>query len=398
MLKKNHKYDILLIIRFKFRKLLIIKEEVINLFKKILRGLFTCIGMIIGYLVGEGLITSSYMNRNYNVSNNVAKIILIYTVSIIFFGLILFILSRWISEGITKLMEYFEKNIQKLSANEILFGAGGAIIGLIISSLIVNIFAKTTILIIVAVVISVIMAAIGADIGIRKRDDLLNLFANVRKSNLGRDKKGKNVLRCDPKVLDTSVIIDGRIFDICQTGFIEGSLIIPNFVLEELRHIADSSDDLKRNRGRRGLDILNKIQKELSMDVQIYEKDFPDIAEVDSKLLKLAQVLNGKVITNDYNLNKVAEFQGVPVLNINELANAIKPVVLPGEDMNIQIIKDGKESGQGVAYLDDGTMIVVEGGRRHIGENIDVTVTSVLQTAAGRMIFAKQKECLEKAN
>lgn len=398
MLKKNHKYDILLIMRFKFRKLLIIKEEVINLFKKILRGLFTCIGMIIGYLVGEGLITSSYMNRNYNVSNNVAKIILIYTVSIIFFGLILFILSRWISEGITKLMEYFEKNIQKLSANEILFGAGGAIIGLIISSLIVNIFAKTTILIIIAVVISVIMAAIGADIGIRKRDDLLNLFANVRKSNLGRDKKGKNVLRCDPKVLDTSVIIDGRIFDICQTGFIEGSLIIPNFVLEELRHIADSSDDLKRNRGRRGLDILNKIQKELSMDVQIYEKDFPDIAEVDSKLLKLAQVLNGKVITNDYNLNKVAEFQGVPVLNINELANAIKPVVLPGEDMNIQIIKDGKESGQGVAYLDDGTMIVVEGGRRHIGENIDVTVTSVLQTAAGRMIFAKQKECLEKAN
>ena len=368
------------------------------MFKKILRGLFTCIGMIIGYLVGEGLITSSYMNRNYNVSNNVAKIILIYTVSIIFFGLILFILSRWISEGITKLMEYFEKNIQKLSANEILFGAGGAIIGLIISSLIVNIFAKTTILIIIAVVISVIMAAIGADIGIRKRDDLLNLFANVRKSNLGRDKKGKNVLRCDPKVLDTSVIIDGRIFDICQTGFIEGSLIIPNFVLEELRHIADSSDDLKRNRGRRGLDILNKIQKELSMDVQIYEKDFPDIAEVDSKLLKLAQVLNGKVITNDYNLNKVAEFQGVPVLNINELANAIKPVVLPGEDMNIQIIKDGKESGQGVAYLDDGTMIVVEGGRRHIGENIDVTVTSVLQTAAGRMIFAKQKECLEKAN
>jgi uncharacterized protein YacL len=191
------------------------------------------------------------------------------------------------------------------------------------------------------------------------------------------------------------VIIDGRIFDICQTGFIEGTLIIPNFVLEELRHIADSSDNLKRNRGRRGLDILNKIQKELSIEVQIYEKDFPDIAEVDSKLLKLAQILNGKVITNDYNLNKVAEFQGVSVLNINELANAVKPVVLPGEEMHIQVVKDGKEAGQGVAYLDDGTMIVVEGGRKHIGEFMDVVVTSVLQTAAGRMIFAKQKDICE---
>ncbi len=193
-------------------------------------------------------------------------------------------------------------------------------------------------------------------------------------------------------MLDTSVIIDGRIFDICQTGFVEGPLVIPNFVLAELRHIADSSDDLKRTRGRRGLDVLNKIQKELNIDVQIYEKDFPDIKEVDTKLLKLSQVLNGKVVTNDYNLNKVAEFQGVPVLNINELANAVKPVVLPGEEMKVQIIKDGKESGQGIAYLDDGTMIVIEGGKRSIGQEKEVIVTSVLQTAAGRMIFAKQKE------
>jgi uncharacterized protein YacL len=226
----------------------------------------------------------------------------------------------------------------------------------------------------------------------------MSLFFSIKKIGTGREKKGKVVSKGDPKVLDTSVIIDGRIFDICQTGFVEGTLIIPNFVLEELRHIADSSDSLKRNRGRRGLDILNRIQKELSIDVQIWEKDFPDLSEVDTKLLKLAQTINGKVITNDYNLNKVAEFQGVPVLNINELANAIKPVVLPGEEMQIQIIKDGKESGQGIAYLDDGTMIVVEGGRKFIGETIDVTVTSVLQTAAGRMIFAKQKEYLEKVN
>ena len=192
--------------------------------------------------------------------------------------------------------------------------------------------------------------------------------------------------------MDTSVIIDGRIFDICQTGFVEGPLVIPGFVLNELRHISDSADGLKRNRGRRGLDILNKIQKELSIETQIYEEDFPEIAEVDAKLLKLAQVLNGKVVTNDFNLNKVAEFQGVPVLNINELANAIKPVLLPGEEMKVVVMKDGKEASQGITYLDDGTMIVVEGGRKFISEEIMVVVTSVLQTAAGRMIFAKPKE------
>ena len=161
---------------------------------------------------------------------------------------------------------------------------------------------------------------------------------------------------------------DGRIFDICQTGFVEGPLVIPSFVLDELRHVSDCSDSLKRTRGRRGLDILNKIQKELPIEVQIWEGDFPEINEVDSKLLKLTQKLDGKVLTNDYNLNKVAEVQGVTVLNINELSNAIKPVVLPGEDMKLTIVKDGKESGQGIAYLDDGTMIVVEGGRKYIGE------------------------------
>ena len=200
-----------------------------------------------------------------------------------------------------------------------------------------------------------------------------------------------------PKILDTSVIIDGRIFDICKTGFIEGKLIIPSFVLEELRHIADSSDSLKRNRGRRGLDILNKIQNELDIEVEIWEKDFPDIAEVDSKLLKLATVVSGKVVTNDYNLNKVAEFQRVPVLNINEMANAVKPMLLPGEEMNLLISKVGKEQNQGIGYLDDGTMIVVEDGKRYVGMTIYVIVTSVLQTAAGRMIFAKLKSVINKA-
>ena len=223
---------------------------------------------------------------------------------------------------------------------------------------------------------------------VKRKEELYYFVGNLRSSK----EKGKRELRgADPKILDTSVIIDGRIADICKSGFIEGSLVIPGFVLEELRHIADSSDLLKRNRGRRGLDILNKIQKELDFQVEISEQDFEDVAEVDSKLVRLAQVLSGKILTNDFNLNKVAELQGVAVLNINELANAVKPVVLPGEEMLVHVIKNGKEAGQGVAYLDDGTMIVVDGGKRHIGENIGVLVTSVLQTAAGRMIFAKPK-------
>lgn len=197
------------------------------------------------------------------------------------------------------------------------------------------------------------------------------------------------------KILDTSVIIDGRIADICRTQFLEGTLVIPEFVLEELQHIADSSDLLKRNRGRRGLDILNRIQKERDVKVLIYEGDFEDMTEVDSKLVKLAKVLGGKVVTNDYNLNKVCELQGVPVLNINDLANAVKPIVLPGEEMVVQLIKEGKEHGQGVAYLDDGTMIVVEGGRSYIGLTLEVVVTSVLQTSAGRMIFARPQSHAE---
>ena len=195
-----------------------------------------------------------------------------------------------------------------------------------------------------------------------------------------------------PKVLDTSVIIDGRIADICKTGFVEGPLVIPNFVLEELRHIADSSDALKRAKGRRGLDMLNIIRKELDIEVEISNRDYDDIAEVDDKLVRLAQDLYGCVVTNDYNLNKVATLQGVIVLNINELANAIKPGVLPGEKMVVTVVKDGKEQNQGVAYLDDGTMIVVENGRRFIGETIEVEVTSVIQTNAGRMIFGRPME------
>jgi len=195
-----------------------------------------------------------------------------------------------------------------------------------------------------------------------------------------------------PKILDTSVIIDGRIADICETGFLEGPLIVPQFVLKELQHIAGSPDSIKRNRGRRGLDILQRIQKNVDMTVRIVDHDFPQIREVDTKLVALGKALKGKVLTNDFNLNKVAELQGVPVLNVNQLANAVKPVVLPGEVMSVHIMKDGKEYGQGVAYLDDGTMVVVDNAKRYVGKHIDVVVTSVLQTTAGRMIFTRLKE------
>jgi uncharacterized protein YacL len=191
------------------------------------------------------------------------------------------------------------------------------------------------------------------------------------------------------RILDTSVIIDGRVADVCETGFLDGTLVIPQFVLKELQLVADSSDALKRNRGRRGLDILQKIQKMAGIDVMISDIDFPDVREVDLKLIELGRSLQGKIVTNDFNLNKVAQLRGVEVLNINELANSLKPVVLPGEFMKVFILKEGKEYNQGVAYLDDGTMVVVDNARRLIGKTIDIVVTSVLQTTAGKMIFGR---------
>lgn len=356
--------------------------------QKILRGLFTIIGLVLGFILGQWLLETDKLM--YFSSTTILKVLFLIF-STLFLGLITYLISPLFNSLITRVMNYLEDNIQKVPTVEILIGTFGAFIGLLISVPIVSLFNDTLIGKIIGVIAVLIVTAIGLDIAIKKKEEILGFLANIKKVGTTKEKKARTSFKGMPKILDTSVIIDGRILDICQSGFIEGELVIPHFVLDELRHIADSSDSLKRNRGRRGLDVLNKIQKELSIEVQITDKDFPDIEEVDSKLLKLAQFLNGKVITNDYNLNKVAGVQGVPVLNINELANSVKPVVLPGEEMTIQIIKDGKEQEQGIAYLDDGTMIVVEGGRRHIGEVMDVIVTSVLQTAAGRMIFAKQK-------
>lgn len=213
------------------------------------------------------------------------------------------------------------------------------------------------------------------------------------------DAKPQDVPRgraCD-KILDTSVIIDGRILDICKAGFLEGEMVIPAFVLDELRHIADSADPLRRNRGRRGLDVLNKLQNEIGCPVRIVQQDYGDVEEVDVKLLRLCREQGGAVLTNDYNLNKVAGVTGVQVLNINELAGALRPVVLPGEEMQVHLVREGKEPGQGVAYLEDGTMVVVENGRRRVGETLDVVVTTVLQTNAGRMIFSRVKAGEDRA-
>jgi uncharacterized protein YacL len=241
-----------------------------------------------------------------------------------------------------------------------------------------------------------VLGYLGVVIATRKGRDIVNMIARESRSVRNpqeprRRRRSKGGVEATPKIMDTSVIIDGRIYDIMKTGFIEGVTVIPDFVLVELRHIADSSDSLKRKRGRRGLDVLNRIQDEFGVDIYdtAGEKSLKEIPEVDVKLLKLAQIMNGKVVTNDFNLNKVAGINGVPVLNINELANNLKPVVLPGENMNLFLVKEGKENNQAVAYLDDGTMVVVEDGRRYISKNIDVTVTSVLQTAAGRMIFGR---------
>jgi len=286
-----------------------------------------------------------------------------------------------------------EERLFKLPVGDLLFGTVGLIIGLFVATLIgfaINSVQLPVVTEVLPIIFSIILGYLGFRLGFNKRDELLQLF--TRTGSASKKKASEQEVKLSQKLLDTSVIIDGRIADISETGFIEGTLIVPQFVLTELQHIADSSDTLKRTRGRRGLDILKRLQDERQSKVVIVDDDFEDIAEVDLKLVRLAKLMEAQILTNDFNLNKVCELHQVKVLNINDLANAVKPVVIPGEDMQVVVIKDGKEHNQGVAYLDDGTMIVVEGGRSYIGQAITVTVTSVLQTSAGRMIFAKPKD------
>ncbi len=318
---------------------------------------------------------------------------LIFLVVAVALAVVFYMASGKLIEVVMDALDRMELLLQRLTLYELIVSSIGLIVGLVIANLVtipikdIDIIGTPF-----SITANILFSCLGIAVATGKKNE--NLLDSIKGKPSGTASIGKS--SCEPKILDTSVIIDGRIVDICRSGFIEGELVVPSFVLDELRHIADSQDPLKRNRGRRGLDVLNVIQKDIKFPTRIENQEVNSDSEVDGALLKLTQKLGGKVLTIDFNLNKVANFQGVSVLNINELANALKPIALPGEEMTVQVVKDGKETGQGVAYLDDGTMIVIDGGRRHIGESLNVTVTSILQTAAGRMIFAKPKYSIER--
>jgi uncharacterized protein YacL len=302
----------------------------------------------------------------------------------IYYGFPIALIGLFIGFMVALFVIQIEESIRKVSLRVIFGGVVGMIVGLLIALMLaygLNFVSleKQQVLPWVYALLTCIMAYLGLLIGSKKIEEFSFLgFGQSRDSS-------------DHRVLDTSVIIDGRIADIADTGFLHGNLIVPRFVLDELQYIADSSDSVKRSRGRRGLDILNRMQRSVGINIEIMDQDFPKLKGVDAKLVALAKKMNAKIVTNDFNLNKVAELQGIKILNVNELANALKPVVLPGETMSVKIIKEGKEPGQGVAYLDDGTMIIVDHAQKHQGANVEVLVTSVLQTTAGRMIFSELK-------
>lgn len=341
------------------------------LFSGVFSGLLTLGIMSIkrAELMPEGIrrfLESSYLNKE-----------------IILFIIIFVIMYFTITIPLAKLsVRRLEEILNRYPMQEILMYIIGLGIGLYVASLSSNAFKMDKATAMGEVFVILLYFALGC-FGV--------YLVHIKKQEIKGwlSKTGDILNHMSPKILDTSVIIDGRILDIISTGFVEGKVVIPSFVLDELRHIADSSDVLKRNRGRRGLDILNELKATRMVCIEVMEIDYPELNEVDSKLLRLAQEIQGKVVTNDFNLNKVAKLQKVSVLNINDLANAIKQVVLPNEEMQVLIVKEGKEQEQGVAYLNDGTMIVVEGGKKLVGKTVKVVVSTVLQTSAGRMIFAK---------
>jgi len=303
-------------------------------------------------------------------------------------------LNAWLNSAVGLLagagIVYFEVRLKEVSLKRLIGAAAGSTLGILgafLISLVISRAAPSNEAFVPFIQVGLLlwMTYVGLVVGASK-GDMLNLSA------LGGLFGGEKTAKHQFKILDTSVIIDGRIADIAETGFLDGTLVIPQFVLRELQLVADSADSMKRNRGRRGLDILQRVQKMVQLNVQILEDDFPNVREVDMKLIELAKVYNCKIVTNDFNLNKVAQLHGVEVLNINELANALKPIVLPGEAMRVFILKEGKEYNQGVAYLDDGTMVVVDNAKKMISKTIDITVTSVLQTTAGKMIFGRFDE------
>ncbi|AUJ29214.1 MAG: PIN/TRAM domain-containing protein [Liquorilactobacillus hordei] len=325
-----------------------------------------------------------------------------FAVNILIGLAVMHIVSLFVTEPLERLIKRLENNLAQQNPYVIISTSLSVVVGLMIAALISTLVSRSQVFLlntVIPIVLMVIFGYLGYFVGKNHLDFFKKLMsrrlrAEKKVENVEDDtasvlerKTGDNFHRL--KLLDTNILIDGRIYDLVNTGFIEGTLIVPNFVLYELQYIADSADSIKRVRGRRGLDILNKLRDEKKVPVEMYEGDFDDIQEVDSKLIKLAKLLDAVVVTNDYNLNKVSEFQNVEVLNVNALAKALKPRVVPGEKMTVRVIKNGTERQQGVAYLDDGTMIVVEDGRYYLNTSIEVVVTSALQTDAGRMIFAK---------
>lgn len=347
----------------------------------IVRFIFMFVGGIGGYELGE-LLERSYLQKldpTYSVIGFIISILVCVGLG--------FVIGGAAGRYTAKLLNRFEVAIQDIPGTDLLMGAVGIIAGFLIAFLPSMILFRSYPGWVFALVLYAFCGVIGYIVAVQKKDDLLNFFRPSRSPQTAEKTSRATVAR----ILDTSVIVDGRISDICYSGFLEGELVVPRFVLNELQAIADSEDPLKRNRGRRGLEVLNALQRQDRVEVRIEEQDFPELAGVDSKLVALAKAMNLPVMTTDFNLNKIAELQGVRVLNINELSNALKPVVLPGESLTVSIIREGKEAGQGVGYLDDGTMVVVEGGKKLIGEEVNATVTSILQTPAGRMIFAALK-------
>jgi uncharacterized protein YacL len=356
----------------------------------LVRLIFMILGGAAGYALGE------LFKDTYLADFDSAYYIIGFIVSILVCVGLGFVLGGAAGRYVAKLLNRFQHAIQDVPGTDLLMGAIGVIAGFLVA------FLPSVILFrsdwgwfsdwgwMFVLIVYAVCGVIGYVIAVQKKDDLLNFFRPSRVHAAGGDEP--SAVAAPARILDTSVIIDGRITDICYSGFLEGELVVPRFVLNELQSIADSEDPLKRNRGRRGLDVLNALQRQDRVEVRIEELDFPELSAVDSKLVALAKSLNQPVITNDFNLNKIAELQGVRVLNINELANSLKPVVLPGESLILTLLKEGKESGQGIGYLDDGTMVVVEGGKKHIGREVETLVTSILQTPAGRMIFATLKE------
>lgn len=367
--------------------------------KKALYAFIFVLGALVGTQLGSWIINSGhlYQKLGINITSAFGKGT-VYILAAILFGFIFIIFIPFFAKLFKRIFTQVSKELSNTTFTQIGLVVGSLILALILSALLCLPFQSMNLpgwlLSIITIFIYATCIYVFISISMYKAPDAENFLKGLNPFDSESfkqrtSKKNSKIPIGVAKILDTSVIIDGRILDILKTGFIDGPIILPNFVLFELQQIADSADGVKRSRGRRGLDILNQIQKEMPIEVISLDKDYPDIKEVDTKLLKLAIDIDAKVVTNDYNLNKIAEFQGVEVLNTNELSNAVKTVVLPGEELFVKVIKEGKENSQGIAYLNDGTMIVVEEGRSRIGEELNTVVTSVLQTAAGRMIFVK---------